>query len=89
MYPSRPSIGSCLSPCAGYTYLHVYLQKLWHAVGVLPISFANCMSIDERVQLWVLSSVGYYRIAQVGRPRPRFASLEEAFSKLMTWYLVP
>jgi hypothetical protein len=42
----------------------------------LPIVFPNYVGIDDRIQPWVLSSIGFHRLIELKTPRAQFSRLE-------------
>jgi hypothetical protein len=41
----------------GFLYLHLYLHNLWNSVLVLPAVFPDGLSLDRKLQDWLLGSV--------------------------------
>jgi uncharacterized protein YjbI with pentapeptide repeats len=70
-------------------YLHVHLQKLWDALGSLPVIFPNGMRLEERVSPWLLSNIAGTRISKAKPSIRRFVWVEALLSEVVTWWFIP
>lgn len=75
---------------AMYFYLHLYLQRLWDALGGLPAVFPDGRRLDERAYPWLLTSLVNAHVKLLrDRQRPAFSRLQVLFSIVAAWSLVP
>ncbi len=72
-----------------YMYFHVYLQRLWEAIGGLPAVFTDGRPLYERAYPWLLIGiVCTYSVWLRARPR-RLGNLQTWLGKFLAWWLVP
>jgi uncharacterized protein YjbI with pentapeptide repeats len=75
-----------------YLYLHFQLQRLWEGLARLPAVFPDGRPLDQRVDLWLLSSFlrTYWVHLREGRGgSPTLFLLQKSFAILLVWGVVP
>ncbi len=72
-----------------YVYLHLYLQRLWQALAVLPAVFPDGNSLDQRAYPWLLTSLVNAHVPLLREKRPPFSRLQVFLSIIAAWVLVP
>ncbi len=73
-----------------YSYLQLYLQRLWERLSELPAIFEDGTPLDKKATPWLL--VGYVR-AHFKRlrndKRPQLSLLQTLVIQLLAWWLAP
>ena len=72
-----------------YIYLHLYLQRLWQGLAVLPAVFPEGNSLDQRAYPWLLTSLINAHVPRLKEKRPPFSRLQVFLSIIFAWVLVP
>ena len=72
-----------------YVYLHLYLQRLWQGLAVLPAVFPDGHSLDQRAYPWLLTSLVNAHVPRLKEKRPPFSRLQVFLSIIAAWVLVP
>ncbi len=72
-----------------YIYLHLYLQRLWQTLAVLPAVFPEGNSLDQRAYPWLLTSLVNAHVPLLKEKRPPFSRLQVFLSIIAAWVLVP
>lgn len=71
-----------------YIAFHFYLQRLWDALGELPAVFPDGRRLAECVPVSVIA-LAPQGLCEIESPGTTFAFLQNAFSKLIGYWLVP
>jgi uncharacterized protein YjbI with pentapeptide repeats len=72
-----------------YCYLHLYLQRLWERIRVLPAVLPDGRAIDEAIYPWLLSGTARSHLRGLDRPGPAYATAQTIFSFVLGWLVVP
>jgi uncharacterized protein YjbI with pentapeptide repeats len=72
-----------------YLYFHIYVRRIWEALGKLPAKLPDGRRLDEWVYPWVLNSLVGRQMNLIRRGRPILAHVEEIFSIFIAWWVVP
>lgn len=72
-----------------YLYFHIYIRRIWEALGKLPAKLPDGRRLDEWVYPWVLNSLVGRQMNLIRRDRPILARIEEIFSIFIAWWVVP
>jgi hypothetical protein len=68
-----------------YVYFHLYLQRLWEALADLPAVFADGVSIDRKVDPWLLTGLIRRHVRRLRAERSTFARLQTVITVLSAW----
>ncbi len=72
-----------------YSYLHLYLQRLWEGMASLPAIFPDGRTLDERAYPWLLSGIVRAHVPRLkDKPQARLG-LQVAVSIVTAWMFVP
>ena len=72
-----------------YLYLHLYLQRLWESLSLLPAIFPDSRPLDQKAYPWLLISLVRAHVPLLKQSRPAFSRLQVALSVVAAWGLVP
>jgi len=72
-----------------YFYFHLYLQRLWRGLSTLPAVFPDGRTLDEKAYPWLLNGLTRAHLRQLKDHRPSLSRLENFFSTLLAWWVVP
>ncbi len=72
-----------------FFYLHLYLQRLWEALADLPAVFPDGVSLDRKVDPWLVIGLVRRYVPRLAAERPTFWRLHTAVVVLSAWWAVP
>lgn len=72
-----------------FTYLHLYLERLWKELAGLPAVFPDGKPLDEKAYPWLLNSLLRAHVSRLRADRPPLSRLEVGLSILLAWWVVP
>lgn len=72
-----------------YTYLHLYLERMFQALGKLPAVFQDGRTLEERAFPWLLTSLVSQYVPRLREKRRPFVWLPFVLSIFSAWWLVP
>jgi uncharacterized protein YjbI with pentapeptide repeats len=72
-----------------YLYLHLYLVRLWQALGTLPAVFPDGAVLDDKVYPWLLNGLARLHFDRLRYHQNLMARVETWVSVFLAWYLVP
>src|SRR5262249_1734228 len=72
-----------------YLYHHLYLQRLWEGLAVLPAVFPDGRTVDERTYPWLLNGLVYVYFQHLCDLRPALWRLQQWLSILTAWCVAP
>jgi uncharacterized protein YjbI with pentapeptide repeats len=82
-------IGVPLILIAVYFYFHLYLQRLWDDLASLPAVFPDGVALDRKAYPWLLNGLVRAHFQKLGRAQRPLSRLENFFSILLAWWVVP
>jgi uncharacterized protein YjbI with pentapeptide repeats len=72
-----------------YFYFNLYLQRLWEALAELPAVFPDGVSLDRKVDPWLLVGLIRRHVRRLVSEQPAFARLHTIITRLSVWWAVP
>ena len=72
-----------------YLYFHLYLQRLWESLAVLPEVLPDGTPLDLKAYPWLLNGLVRAHFLRLRDSRPPFSRLQVGISILLGWWLVP
>ena len=72
-----------------YSYLHLYLQRLWEGMASLPAIFPDGRTLDERAYPWLLSGIVRAHVPRLKDNPQSLLGLQVAVSLVTAWMFVP
>ena len=76
---------------ATFSYLHLYLQKLWEAIAKLPAFFPDGRSLDEHIYPWLINEVVRYNVPLLRNQEGQvaFYRVRQFTPWVLGWWVVP
>jgi uncharacterized protein YjbI with pentapeptide repeats len=72
-----------------YLYFHLYLQRLWEALADLPAVFPDGVSVDRKVDPWLLTGLIRRHVRRLASEHPAYAWLHTTIAVISAWWVVP
>ena len=72
-----------------YCYLHIYLQRLWERLAILPAFFPDGQPLDQKILPWFPTGLLYKHFVHLSKNAPPLARLQTWISIGILWLLLP
>ena len=72
-----------------YIYLHLYLQRLWEGLTILPAVFPDGTPLDRMAYAWLLNGLVRAHFARLKADQSVFTRIENFVSIVLAWLVVP
>ena len=72
-----------------FVYFHLYTQRMWRQLSLLPAKFPDGRGLDERADSWLLIGLVTAYFKHLKDRRPPFSKIQNVVSIFLAWWVVP
>ncbi len=83
-YIAAPLVLLCV-----YFYFHLYMQRLWEGLALLPAVFPDGRPLDQKAYPWLLIGLVRAHVFHLKENRPPLSHLQEWISVALGWWFMP
>jgi len=83
-YIAAPLVLLCL-----YFYFHLYMQRLWEGLTLLPAVFPDGRPLDQKAYPWLLTGLVRAHVLHLRKRRPPLSRFQEWISVALAWWFMP
>ena len=72
-----------------YIYFHLYLQRLWEVLALMPAVFQDGRTLDKAVYPWMITGLVHSYFPRLEEYRPPLYALQRLAILISVWFVVP
>lgn len=74
---------------AGYIYFHVYLQRVWDRLAMLPAVFPDGRALDTSASSWVMTGLVRSELRHLEPVQSPMSRLQGLVAVVLAWFAIP